>query len=132
MAKVRAQGTAALLPDLAAKMLAPAAAPSLRMRAERLIGSCRPEAVIAGLTAMAARPDRGFLLAAFPRPWLVLHGTADQLVPVAEAAQPARSDVPATRRILDGVGHVPMWEAPADTAKAIASWARASHGLPTP
>lgn len=127
IARVREQGTGALLPDFAAKLLAPGAAEDLRLRAERTIRVCPPEAVIAGLTAMGARPDRGFLLEAFPRPFLVLHGAADQVIPVAEAAQPARTDVPVTRRILEGVGHLPMWEATAETTKAIAAWARAVH-----
>lgn len=129
MATVRAQGTGALLPDLAGKLLAPTATSDLRSRAERLIRGCRPEAVIAGLTAMAARPDRGFLLDSLRRPWLVVHGTADQLVPVAEAAQPARPDAAVARRILDGVGHLPMWEAVSETTQAIAAWARVAHGL---
>ncbi len=129
IAKVRERGTEALLPDLAAKLLAPNASSDLRLRAERRIRACPPEAVIAGLTAMAARPDRGFLLDVLPRPLLVIHGTSDQLVPVAEAAQPSRRNVSVTRRILEGVGHLPMWEAVSETTEAIAAWARASHGL---
>jgi len=129
IAKVRAQGTQALLPDLAAKLLAPTAAPEMRLRAERLVGGCAPEAVIAGLTAMAARPDRAFVLEDFVRPLLVMHGTSDQLIPVAEAAQPARVGGGVTRRILEGVGHLPMWEAVSETAAALAAWARAAHGL---
>jgi len=129
ISKVRAQGTEALLPDLAGKLLAPAATADLRERAERLIRACPPEAVMAGLTAMAARPDRGFLLDSFPRPWLVVHGTADQLVPVAEAAQPSRPGSAVTRRILEGVGHLPMWESVSETTAAVAAWARAAHGL---
>lgn len=129
IAKVRDQGTSALLPDLPGKLLAPNASAELRGRADRLVRSCTPEAVIAGLSAMAARPDRSSLLETFPRPFVVVHGTVDQLIPVSEAAQPARTDVPVARHILEGVGHMPMWEAVPDTTRALAAWARAAHGL---
>ena len=129
IAKVREQGAAALLPDLPGKLLAPDASVELRGRAERLIRAASPEAVIAGLSAMAARPDRSSLLETFPRPFVVVHGTADQLIPVAEAAQPARKDVPEARHILEGVGHMPMWEAVAETTRALGAWARAAHGV---
>lgn len=127
IAQVRAQGTRALLPGLAAKLLAPTAAPELRLRAERLVGACPPEAVLAGLAAMVARPDRGFVLEEFARPLLVVHGTSDQIIPAAEAANPSRSRG-VTRRLLEGIGHLPMWEAVSETAGAVAAWAHATRG----
>jgi len=126
--KVRAGGAAALLPDLPSKLLAPGAAADLRARGEALIGACPPEAIVAGLTAMAARPDRTGIFESFPRSLLVLHGSADQLIPVAESPQPARQAGPMDRVVLDGVGHMPMWEDPAKTADGIVTWARAAHG----
>lgn len=129
IARVRAQGTQALLPDLAARLLAPDAKPELRTRAERLVGSCPPEAVIAGLTAMAARPDRGFLLESLARPWLVVHGTADQIIPLADAAQATHPVSTVTRVLIPGVGHLPMWEAIGETTRALGQWARLAHGL---
>lgn len=126
--KVRASGAAVLLPDLPAKLLAPTAPAELRSRAEALIGACLPEAIVAGLAAMAARPDRTGIFESFPRPLLVLHGSADQLVPVAEAPQPARQAAPLDRVLLEGIGHMPMWEEPAKAADAIAAWARTAHG----
>ncbi len=127
--KVRAGGAAALLPDLAAKLLAPSAPEDLRSRATALIGRAAPDAIIAGLTAMAARPDRTGILESFPRSLLVLHGTEDQLIPVAEAAQPARRAGPLDRKILDGIGHMAMWEDAKSTSDAIVEWARAAHRL---
>lgn len=127
--KVRAGGAAALLPDLAAKLVAPTAAEELRTRAAAVVGRGAPEAIIAGLTAMAARPDRTAILESFPRHLLVLHGTADQLIPVAEAAQPTHQGGPLDRVLLDGIGHMPMWEDVPKTADAVVTWARSAHGL---
>ncbi len=130
--KVHAGGAAALLPDLAEKLLAPGAAADLRTRAEGVIGRARPDAIIAGLTAMAARPDRTGVFESFPRSLLVLHGTADQLIPVAEAARPARQAGPLDRHILDGIGHMAMWEDAATTTDLLAGWARGAHRAPVP
>ena len=129
MEKVRAQGVQALLPDLAAKLLAPAAPEPLRSRAAETIRACPSEAVVAGLAAMAARPDRTAVFEAFPRPRLVLHGEADQLIPVAEAARAERRAAPAHRVLLRAVGHMPMWEAVPETVDALRVWAQAAHGL---
>ncbi len=125
--KVRAGGAAALRPDLAVKLFAPSAPDALRSRAEAVIRRSPPDAIVAGLTAMAARPDRTGILESFPRSLLVLHGTADQLIPLAEAAQPARQAGPLDRRILDGIGHMPMWEDPGATSDALIEWARTAH-----
>lgn len=125
--KVRAGGAAALLPDLAEKLLAPMGAAELRTRAEGLIGRASPEAIIAGLTAMAARPDRTGVFESFPRSLLVVHGSGDQLIPVAEAAQPARQAGPLDRHILEGIGHMPMWEDAPTTAELLAAWARGAY-----
>jgi len=127
--KVRAQGSQALLPDLAGKLLAPAAPDVLRVRATQMIQAAPPQAVIAGLAAMAARPDRTVVLESLPRPLLVLHGDADQLIPVAEAPKPSRQAGPLDRIVLPGIGHMPMWEAPARTAEALQAWARSAHGV---
>ncbi len=125
--KVRAQGTAALLPGLAEKLLGLKAQAAWRDHATRIIAHARPDGVIAGLAAMAARPDRTEVLRHFPRPVLVVHGTADALIPVHEAPQPARSSGSLSVSILPDVGHMPMWEAPEATAEAVVAWAKAAH-----
>lgn len=126
--KVRTQGPAALLPDLPAKLLAPGAPEEFRARARTIIDACPAEGIVAGLTAMAARPDRTAMLESLPRPLLVLHGETDQLIPVAEAARPRRQAGPVDRVTLPGVGHMPMWEAPDETTDALLAWLRSAHG----
>ncbi len=122
--QVRAQGSRALLPDLARKLLALSAPPPLFDRATRILERARPEGVIAGLTAMASRPDRTEVLESYPGPVLVLHGREDQLIPEREAASP-RASRAVVREIMPAAGHMPMWEAPAATAEAVLRWARA-------
>ena len=126
--KVRAQGTAALLPGLAERLVAANADPKLGEAAHRLIERANPEGVVAAVRAMAARPDRSAVLESIRGPLLVLHGDADALIPVTEVATPAQPRGPVTVTILPGVGHMPMWEAPEATARAIVAWAKAAHG----
>jgi len=125
--KVRARGSSALLPDLAAKVLGARPPAGLRDRATAWIAAARPEGVIAGLAAMAARPDRGSVLESFAGPVLVVHGSGDQLIPVQQAAAaPSKRDGVFLLDILLSIGHMPMWEDPVALAEAIARWARAT------
>jgi len=119
--KVRAQGTAALLPGLAEKLLAPTAPSGLRERAAATVARAHPGAVVAGLAAMARRPDRTRVLEGFEGPVLVVHGAQDALIPISEA--PAPSGPHRTVRVLPGAGHMPMWESIGPTADAIVAWA---------
>ena len=121
--KVRVGGVKVLLPGLAQKLVGPRGAVEWRPRAALLIERARPDGVMAGLAAMAARPDRTAVFDSFAGPRLLVHGTEDGLIPVSEAARAVRSP-PDVRVILDGVGHMPMWEAPEATADAIIAWAR--------
>jgi len=122
--KVRAGGTKVLLPGLAEKLVGTGGAVAWRPRASRIIEQARAEGVIAGLTAMAARPDRTAVFDEFSGPRLVIHGSADALIPVAEAAHPSTGRSP-IRAILPDVGHMPMWESPEATADAVVTWSKA-------
>lgn len=123
MTKVRAGGTQALLPSLADKLLGPRSDSRLRDRVRAEIVRARPDGTIAGLAAMASRPDRTSVLETFSGPVLVVHGTTDALVPIAEAARPGPHQGPFERTILPDVGHMPMWEAPDALLEAIVRWA---------
>ena len=73
-------------------------------------------------------------------PVLLIHGTADRLVPVAAARAAARANPSWSLREFPGVGHVPQLEAPQDTADAVLEWlggggarpARAARAARTP
>lgn len=122
--RVRQGGTKVLLPVLAEKLVGPRAGATWRRQAELLIERARPEGVSAALAAMATRPDRTAVFDSFTGPRLVIHGTADALIPVSEAARIARGP-PDVRAILEGVGHMPMWDASEATAEAIIAWTQA-------
>jgi len=129
--KVRALGSSALLPDLASKLLGSHAPAGLRDRATKAIGAARPEGVIAGLAAMASRPDRTSVLESFPGSVLVVHGSGDQLIPLHQMAQPSKRGGTLLLEVLPAVGHMPMWEDPTALAEAIVAWAGATYGAKT-
>lgn len=126
VAKVRAQGTRALLPGLAEKLLPRSAEEGWVRAASALIEKAHPDGVVAALQAMARRPDRSTSLERFPGPLLVVHGEADDLIPITEAARPRAPKGPVFSRVLPRVGHMPMWEAPEETSDALIEWARAA------
>ena len=73
-------------------------------------------------------------------PVLLIHGTADRLVPIAAARAAARANPAWSLREFGGIGHVPQLEAPEDTADAVLGWlgsagqqaARAAQAARTP
>jgi len=78
-----------------------------------------PAAYIGALKAMAERQDSTPLLSSMKYPVVVLHGDADQLIPV-DRAREVRDAVPHARYVeLKGVGHIPMMEAVNETVEAL-------------
>ncbi|CAJ63047.1 MULTISPECIES: alpha/beta fold hydrolase [Frankia] len=57
-----------------------------------------------------------------PQPTLLLHGSADRLIPVAVARNVAAQRPDWRVEILDGLGHVPMLEAAELTAELMTDW----------
>jgi pimeloyl-ACP methyl ester carboxylesterase len=55
-------------------------------------------------------------------PVLLIHGTADRLVPLGAARAAARANPAWSVLEFPGVGHVPQLEAPLDTADAVLGW----------
>jgi len=93
---------------------------------ERLQGLAReimerqqPAAYIGALKAMAERQDSTPLLAGMSYPVVVVHGDADVLIPI-ERGREVKNMIPhAYFAELGGVGHLPMMEAPQETANAL-------------
>ena len=84
-----------------------------------LIERQSPGGIIGALRAMAERPDSTFVLRSFKFPMVIVHGDADQLIPV-ERARDMKAVYPRAHLVeLSNVGHMPMMEAAEKTAEAL-------------
>ena len=84
-----------------------------------LIAEQQPAGLAGALKAMAERDDSTSILSSFQFPVVVIHGEADELIPV-QRAQEIKSVIPqATLMELSGVGHMPMLENPQATAATL-------------
>jgi len=86
----------------------------------RLISAQRPIGVAGALKAMANRVDRSQELSTFQFPVLLVHGDADTLIPV-ERAREAKGLLSQRAWLVEipTIGHMPMMEAPRETAEAL-------------
>ena len=84
-----------------------------------LIAGQRPAGLAGALKAMAEREDSTPILSSFKFPVVVIHGDADELIPI-QRAQEVKAAIPhATLTELPAIGHMPMIEAPQATADAL-------------
>jgi pimeloyl-ACP methyl ester carboxylesterase len=84
-----------------------------------LIAQQRPEGLASALKAMAERDDATSVLSGFRFPVAIIHGEADELIPI-QRAQEIKATIPhATLMELSGVGHMPMMENPQATATTL-------------
>jgi 3-oxoadipate enol-lactonase len=82
--------------------------------------SDQPAVGVAGaLGAIAERPDQSFLLGTFNKPFLILHGSEDALIPVQRSIDLNHVTPKSSLVILPDTGHMPMLEKPDDTAGAL-------------
>ena len=77
--------------------------------------------VIGALRAMAGRGSYENVLPKLMVPVAVIHGAEDQLIPIQRAQEAAAQNPRARLFELQGVGHMPMLEAPDQTAQALKS-----------
>ncbi len=84
-----------------------------------IIARQRPLGLAVALDAMAERLDSSDVLRSFSAPAVIIHGTADELIPV-ERGREMRVLLPAAHYLeLPGVGHMPMMENAAAVAEAL-------------
>lgn len=82
-----------------------------------------PAAYIGALKAMAERVDSTPLLSSFTFPVVLIHGDADQLIPI-DRAREVKAALPQAQLVeISGAGHMPMLEDPGKTAGALKSLA---------
>lgn len=92
----------------------------LRKYAEQGAEKAGREGLVWALQAMAERPDRGHVLASLEVPVLVLHGSSDQIVPVAKVRAMAEICPKPIFVEVHGVGHATPLEAPDEVAGGLA------------
>lgn len=95
----------------------------LQAFARRSMERQQPAAYIGALKAMAERVDSAPLLSSFEFPVVIIHGDADQLIPI-DRAREVKAALPEARLVeISGAGHMPMMEDAQKTAQALKSLA---------
>ena len=89
----------------------------------KLLARASPEAAIA-LRILASQTDVSGDIARISQPTLVLHGSADRIVPLDRARELVEALPDARWVVLEGAGHVPTLTQPAKVADAIRSFLR--------
>lgn len=114
--QVMEQGVEEIAEGMAPK-LSPDAGVQARVR--HIMARQRPLGLSVALDAMAGRLDSTDVLRSFKPPVVIVHGEADQLIPV-DRAREMQSLVPAAHYLeLPGGGHMPMMENPPAVSEAL-------------
>ena len=93
--------------------------PVVQAYVRNLIGMQRPLGLAVALDAMANRPDSTDVLRSFKGRVVIVHGEADDLIPV-ERAREMKAALPTAHYLeIPHAGHMPMMENPAAVAEAL-------------
>lgn len=115
-ADVADKGISGVIETMTAKFTAN---PQWQAFARKTMEMQQPSAYIGALKAMAERLDATPLLSTINYPVVVVHGDADVLIPV-ERAREVKGTLPGSHLVeIPGAGHMPMCEAPHETAQAL-------------
>jgi pimeloyl-ACP methyl ester carboxylesterase len=104
-----------------AEGMTPKLSPEARVQSQvrEVIARQRPLGLSVALDAMAGRLDSTDVLRSFKLPVVIVHGEADELIPV-DRAREMKALVPAAHYLeLPGGGHMPMMENPPAVAEAL-------------
>jgi pimeloyl-ACP methyl ester carboxylesterase len=104
-----------------AESMSPKLTPDERVKAfvRGLIAEQQPAGLAGALKAMAERDDSTSALSGFKFSVSIVHGEADELIPI-QRAQEMKATLPhAALMELSGVGHMPMMENPQATATTL-------------
>jgi pimeloyl-ACP methyl ester carboxylesterase len=131
IARIRATGSGPYLDGSMARLLSPAAPPSL-VSFLREWAEPRAESLIAGIEALRDRPDRSAELGAIRCPTLAIRGTDDQVTPVEVMREMAAAIDGAALVELPGAGHLAHLEAPGPFEEALLPFLSTNlKGVPT-
>lgn len=115
-AEVADKGVGSVVEAMAPKFTADK---KLQAFARRSMERQPPAAYIGALKAMAERVDSTPLLSSFSFPVVLIHGDADQLIPI-DRAREVKAALPQAHLVeIRGAGHMPMMENKEKTAEAL-------------
>ncbi|AOS63314.1 putative hydrolase or acyltransferase of alpha/beta superfamily [Actinoalloteichus hymeniacidonis] len=121
--RIRHEGMAAYAEELLPRMLAPhniVGLPEVADHVLRMMRSAPAEGAAAALRGRAERRDYRDSLARVSVPTLIVVGDHDDFTPVAEAESLAAHIPASVLRIIEGAGHLPNLERPAEFGRALA------------
>jgi 3-oxoadipate enol-lactonase len=113
---VARQGVMVVADSMPAKLTAN---PTLQTALREIARRQRPAGIIEALKAIAERPDSMPLLPGLNFQVVLVHGLKDALIPVERAREVQASLLQGYLVEIEGVGHMPMMEAPQVTAEAL-------------
>lgn len=118
-ALVLEKGTSELIPMMFPKLFGPNAGPEARESMKKMVQDLPPGGAAADSLAMGMRPASTPDLASITVQTLVLHGQADELMPIDEAQEMAAGIKGANFVPIPGAGHLPPIENPAAVSQAM-------------
>ena len=110
------EGTGVVIDAMTSKFSAKSATQNF---VREIMARQKPSGMIGGLEAMAEREDRNAVVAGLTVPLVLVHGDADNLIPVDKAREIKAAAGSAQLIELKDVGHLPMVDAPKETADAL-------------
>ena len=130
IAAVEQQGVASATQHMLPKLMGPGAGDALREEVAAMMARQSPEAVIAALRAMAARPDSFGDLPGIDVPVLLIVGREDVITP-PEDARAMRERLPRAELIeIPRAGHLPPLEEPGAFNAAVRNFLEQMDGGP--
>ena len=122
IARIRRDGPGFLADDMLPRLLAPTSLttmPDVVREVRGMMGVHTAAGLVGALEAMRDRPSAVALLASIAVPTLVLHGSDDQLIPLAEARAMAEAIPGAQLAVIPGAGHLAPVEQPVNSGRVI-------------
>ena len=122
MARVRRDGTGFLAEEMLPKLIAPVShetMPEVVRHVRMMAAGSAPHGIVGALAAMRDRTDAGDLLATIGLPTLVVAGSEDQLIPLAEARAMSDAIRGAHWAVIPAAGHLVPVEQPVATGRVL-------------
>ncbi|MCB2210065.1 alpha/beta hydrolase [bacterium] len=116
---VRERGSMALAETLAPRL---SHDPDIVQATYEMIAETAPRGIIGTAMGMAERPDRRALLDELALPALVVAGSEDQIIDIEDARGMAGRLPKGQFQLIDGAGHMPMWEKPMLLSRTMAEF----------